>query len=150
MKQFVCLILCVVSCLGLLCSCGKDTQEPVGSQEEFVFPSMCQDCLYNAMAEAFAKKYNCSAGGLSVDYLGAYHDCHVAFFDGPFFYTTAVVEQQIGEITFVYPDSQKLQVYRNGIVLELSEAYEAGWVSDEMLAQIHADYMETKQRIPVE
>lgn len=99
-----------------------------------------QERLEKSMAKAYAEANGYDTEEISVDYLGAYQDCHVAYFHGPFGITQAVVEQQIGKITFVYPDGQKLHVYRDGEVLELSEAYEAGWVSDEILAQIRADF----------
>ena len=51
----------------------------------------------------------------------------------------------VGETTFVYPQMHTLSVYRNGEVLSLKKAFEAGWLTQESVTQIHADYQAYKQ-----
>lgn len=99
-----------------------------------------------AIKTAYYQKYQqdgCLMEDLSVRYYGEYDGCHVAFIDGgPYDYRTVLTEDVIAGYTFTYNNSHKLDVYRDGEILTLAEAYEAGWLTEEAVAQLHADYNE--------
>ncbi len=71
-------------------------------------------------------------------------DMHVTFMDCPCHMYMDVIEQEsLGECLFVYPSSQRLLVYREGDTefLQLKDAYQAGWFTDDELASLHEKYM---------
>lgn len=122
-------VICVIVMLiAALAGCAKEPEDP-----------------QQAMKEAYAKQYivdGCKAEDLSVDYFGEYEGCHVGYIGGFFAYTTALEYEEIGSVKFCFPSSDRPWVYRDGKLMQLSAAYEAGWLSDEAIGQIHKDHFE--------
>ena len=71
------------------------------------------------------------------EYYGEYDGCHVAFiYGGPFNYPAEEMLYTIGGYTFRYPDHHQLDVYKDGQMMNLEKAYEAGWLSDAAVARL--------------
>ena len=74
---------------------------------------------------------------MKVRYLGYYDDCYVGFVDCPMFdYAAVETVVTVGGFDFVYPNAQQLLVCRDGEIIDLSDAYEAGWLSDSAVARL--------------
>ena len=72
---------------------------------------------------------------MDVEYFGEYDGCHVAFINsGLYAYATEATEIDIAGYTFWYPYIRELDVYKDGEFKRLSEAYKAGWLTDESVA----------------
>lgn len=130
MKKNCLFVLALLICI-LLCGCGVWVEDP--------YPATPQE----AMIQLFMDKHDLNSlplSDFSVDYLGCYDDVHVGFINGGLNYTAALEEDEIGGFVFHYTSGQKLQAFRGYELLELSEAYEAGWFSEEAFAQLHSDY----------
>lgn len=127
MKRFLSFLLISVFLLSLLVGCQTYPDDP---QE--------------AMIQAYLKStgYNIPSSDLLVEYLGCFEDVHVGMMGGLIAVSPAGGEEDIGEYEFRYFDSRRLQAYRNGKIQDLSEAYKAGWVSDDSITQIYAEYID--------
>lgn len=69
---------------------------------------------------------------MDVEYFGEYDGCHAAFVNsGLYMYATEETEIDIAGYTFWYPCIRELDVYKDGEFKRLSEAYKAGWLTDE-------------------
>ena len=73
---------------------------------------------------------------LSIRYYGCYEGAHICFIDGIYEYSPMIKEEVLSGLAFRYPSSQKLMVYKDGDILELKTAYEAGWLSTDALSQL--------------
>ena len=93
-----------------------------------------------AMKTAYQKRYADAAH--SIRYYGCYDGAHVGFVDGNGEYGCAITKDVICGLIFVYPSTQKLDVYKDGEILKLKEAYEAGWFTADGLKQL-LDYYKT-------
>ena len=79
---------------------------------------------------------------MRVGYLGLYGDCYVGFVDCPMFeYAAVETTVTIGGRDFVFPTTQQLLVCRDGKMLELEDAYAAGWMSDAIVHMVWVDYI---------
>lgn len=128
MKIIACFLL-VAMLLPVLCGCQTSSQDP-----------------QNAMIQAYIKLHdlqNEEANDISVEYLGCFEEAHVGLLGG-IVISPAFEDDEIGGLMFSYPDSGKLQVYLDGEIKELSEAYNAGWLSDEALEDIWEKYKEVR------
>ena len=121
MKKPICIVFIFVLMLITLGGCGKakDGRE--------------------LMAEAYAANHDCKAKDVKVEYYGEFEDCHVGMVYGPgVYYAQAVLEEQVGDTVFRYSQQHSLSVCRDGKLMGLKEAYEAGWLSQETVDQIYA------------
>lgn len=76
------------------------------------------------------------AYAMDIEYFGEYDGCHVAFVNsGLFAYADSVLETDVAGYTFWYPCIRELDVYKYGEYASLSDAYEAGWLSDEAVGR---------------
>ena len=66
---------------------------------------------------------------ISVEFVDSYYGCHIGWVTD-ITYVSESHEVNIGEHTIQFPANNRLWVYRNGTMLELHEAYEAGWIDD--------------------
>ncbi len=108
------------------------------------------DDLNLAMREAYAQLYGKDVGEMfsgTADevyvetYFGGFGKNHVAFIGSKWFmYSQALWSETLMGLQFRYSDGQKLNVYRDGQMLTLSEAVENGWFTQEELEQLHAVY----------
>ena len=93
-----------------------------------------------AMKLAYSVKYGYAVADLSLRYYGEYDGCHVAFVDTPDDVPAVEREDEIAGFTFHYNNYQRLNVYKDGQILTLTDAYAAGWLSDDAIAQLHSAY----------
>lgn len=95
---------------------------------------------------AFLRQYVTEDGytedNLIVEYYGSYDGIPVAFIHGIFGYPTVIEEETIAGLTFRYSSEQRLLVCKHGDLLELKEAFEKGWLSEDALKQL-LDYYKT-------
>ncbi len=76
-----------------------------------------------------------------LDYFGTYDGAVVAFIDSSFCsYVCEASSEFIGPWEFSYRNGQRMDVYKDGEFLPLKDAYSAGWLSEEGLAQLFAWY----------
>ena len=90
--------------------------------------------------EAYATGEEYTADELSIRSFGQHEGCWVFFMDGPFDYPSMEDTEEVAGKEFWYPSTQKLLVYRDGTILKLADAYEAGWLSDDGVAQLWEVY----------
>ena len=92
------------------------------------------------MKQAFLTKYapdgEYSVKDLTVTYYGAYSGAHVGFVDGIFMYPQAVTTENIDGVIFRYRSGQKLEVYFEGELMGVPEAYERGILTRDDLVAI--------------
>ncbi len=78
---------------------------------------------------------------VELEYFGTYDGCVVAFIHlSGYDYLAMEDHVSTGGLVFWYGSSQRLTVYRDGSFLSLDDAYLAGWLTDDGLAQLHAWY----------
>ena len=77
---------------------------------------------------------------LSVDVRGVYGDTYVFYLNGPFGYAQALTYTFIDNVYFAYPDFQQLEVYNDGEIYTLEEAFDAGFLTHENLLDIQKKY----------
>jgi YD repeat-containing protein len=76
-------------------------------------------------------------------------DVYVMFVNMPFWYfLTAITEVEVGDLTFVYSNSQQMHAYKDGKFLYLKEAYEAGWLNEGQLLTVWTKYATYKRQYP--
>lgn len=80
---------------------------------------------------------------LSVDVRGVYGDTYVFYLNGPFGYAQALTYTFIDNVYFAYPDFQQLEVYNDGEIYSLEEAFAAGLLTHENLLDIQKKYHRT-------
>lgn len=90
--------------------------------------------------ETYATGEEYTADELSIRSFGQYEGCWVFFMDGPFDYPSMEDTEEVSGLEFWYPSAQKLLVYRDGTILKLADAYEAGWLTDGAVAQLWQVY----------
>ena len=90
--------------------------------------------------ETYAVDTEYAADELSIRSFGQYEGCWVFFTDGPFDYPSMEDTEEVSGLEFWYPSTQKLLVYRDGTILKLADAYEAGWLTDGAVAQLWQFY----------
>lgn len=97
-----------------------------------------------AMKEAFLAQYvtggDWTTADLTVIYYGEYDGAHVGFINGIFGYTQALTSEKVGKFTFQYATGQKLQVYYDGQLMGLKDAYDKGILSDEAVGRLYQAY----------
>ena len=80
---------------------------------------------------------------LGVMYYGCYDGAYV-FDAGETGVVTGLVtgpyRTRIGDLVFHFSQNQTLDVYKDGEVKGLKDAYKAGWLSDEALADLHKSF----------
>lgn len=132
MRKYCSFVLVLLICV-LLCGCGiwVEDPDPATPQEAMIQLFMDEHKLHSLPATDF-----------SVEYLGCFDDVHVGFINGGLNYTTAMEDDEIGGLVFHYTSSQKLQAYRGNELLELSEAYDSGWFTEEGITQVFEKYRE--------
>ena len=77
---------------------------------------------------------------LSVTYYGEFSGAHVGFINGILAYTQAFTSETVGNVTFRYSTGQRLQVYYEGEIMGLSEAYTRGILTQEDLVKLRHSY----------
>ena len=117
----------------LLSGCGP-VEEPVNYVPEGYDEHMPPDL------EQTIKKAMEEEGKVFVfeKYYGTYGDCVVWFAGG---ISCAFMTKEIAGYKFIYPSSFTIDVYRNGQILPLEEAYQKRWLSKnqiKLLAEYHA------------
>lgn len=55
-------------------------------------------------------------------------------------WVTGPYRTRIGDLVFHFSQNQSLDVYKDGEVKGLKDAYKAGWLSDEALADLHKSF----------
>ena len=88
---------------------------------------------------AYAERYqpNCSVESLSLVRLGVFDGCQAVFVNGPFAWADVITTQTVGGLSFVYPTSQVMYLYRDGALYTLPEAWEEGLIGREALLALH-------------
>lgn len=106
-------------------------------------PSITLD-IQQGMKLAFLTQYvdsdDYTTKDLSVVYYGEYGGAHVGFINGIFMYTQALTSETVGGVTFRYNTGQKLQVYYEGELMGLGEAYDRGILTQDHLIALHSAY----------
>lgn len=88
-----------------------------------------------AFLNQFVRDEQYTTADLSVVYLGEYSGAHVGFINGILMYTQALTSDNIDGVIFRYNTGQKIQVFFEGELMGLPEAYERGILSrDDLLA----------------
>jgi hypothetical protein len=71
---------------------------------------------------------------------GIFDECLVAVFYGGQYhgaYPDWVIETIIGGLTFYWPDGYPIRVWNNGVIYDLSDAFEIGLLNSDVLDSIH-------------
>lgn len=102
------------------------------------------DDVIEAMKAAFLSQYvtkgDWTTADLTVIYYGEYDGAHVGFINGIFGYTQALTSETVGKFTFRYNTGQKLQLYYDGQLMSLKDAYDKGILTDEAVARLYQAY----------
>lgn len=78
---------------------------------------------------------------LRLEYYGEYCGAYVYFVDCNLWeYPGIEMTDDVAGLEFYYTSGQKLEVFKDGQVLKLADAYEAGWLTAESVAALHAYY----------
>ena len=80
---------------------------------------------------------NLTMEDLSVVRIGEFGGCYAVWVNGPFAYNTAITTQIVDGLKFVYSSSHTMDIYRDGVLYKLPEAWEAGVISREALKELH-------------
>ncbi|MCH5183995.1 MAG: hypothetical protein J1E00_07450 [Oscillospiraceae bacterium] len=91
--------------------------------------------ILRAYVERF--RPDCSVEALSLVRLGVFDGCHAVFVNGPFLWADVITTQKVGGLSFVYPTSQVMYLYRDGGLYTLPEAWEEGLIGREALRDLH-------------
>lgn len=111
-----------------------EDDEPEGSGPEATKEVTDADIL-----AAFLARYQpeCALEALSLLRVGVYDGCHAVFVKGPFSYADVVTKETVGGLEFVYPTSETVRLYCDGVILTLPEAWDAGFLSRTALKELH-------------
>lgn len=99
-----------------------------------------EELMKLAFLEKYAANTQYTTGDLTVNYFAQYGQAHVGFNNGILIYTQAITTEEVAGVTFRYSTGQKLQMYFEGELMSLSEAYDRGILSREDLLAIHNAY----------
>lgn len=90
---------------------------------------------------AFLERYHpeCDLEDVSLLRVGVYDGCHAVFVKGPFLYADAITRMTVGGLEFVFPTSETVSIYYDGVILTLPEAWDAGLLSLSALRELHKD-----------
>ena len=97
--------------------------------------------MKQAFLSVYDEKGEYSANDLSVTFYGTYGEAHVGFINGILMYTQAISTERIAGLLFRYNTGQRIQVYHNGELMPLAEAYDRGVLTQEDIATIHGKFM---------
>ena len=100
--------------------------------------------LFYDIVDAYKTKYphlineNDPIEYYSIEYYGRYGDAHAMFINAPGVeYPDAEWSETVGSQVFNYPDGQYLEVYYNGNLYRLDEAYALSLLTDDSLAALN-------------
>jgi len=119
-----------------------ESTDVTSSTDPGYIPADLEHGIKSAYLSQYVKDANYSDQDIRIRYYGSYEGVHVCFLDGVFDYPAWETEEIIAGLTFRYSSGQKLMVYSDGNILELTKAYEAGWFSADALSQL-LDYYKT-------
>ena len=97
--------------------------------------------MKQAFLSVYDEKGEYSANDLSVTFYGTYGEAHVGFINGILMYTQAISTERIAGLLFRYNTGQRIQVYHNGELMPLAEAYDRGVLTQEDIVTIHGKFM---------
>lgn len=105
-----------------------------GSEPETVKEVSDMDILWT-----FLDRYqpDCDVEELSVLRIGEFGGCVAVFVNGPFLYNDAITTQTVDGLEFVYGSSHTMNIYRDGEIFTLPEAWEDGIISRAALRELH-------------
>lgn len=91
---------------------------------------------------AFLDRYqpDCDIEELSVARIGEFDGCVAVFVNGPFLYNNVITTQTVDGLEFVYGSSHTMDIYRDGEIYKLQEAWEEGVISRAALRELHAAF----------
>lgn len=98
-------------------------------------------------------KLGVSEERLSMRYYGEFEGCYVGFIDGD---GSSIIEYSpgscgyIGPYRFEYKTDQRLMVYKNGAFLDLYNAHNQKWLSDEAVGQIYEIFQQRYHGVTIE
>ena len=101
-----------------------------------------EEAIKQTYLDTFETNDSIKTKDLSLRHYGCYDGAYVFFVDGPYGYMTMIRSEEIGSRTFLFPSSQELYVFKDGEIKALRNAYSAGWLSDEALADLHKSFSE--------
>lgn len=79
---------------------------------------------------------------------GVYNGAYVMFLDAGLVYTDAFTYDSVGDLVFPFPSSHQIAVYYEGTLYSrLSEAYEAGHLTDEDARIIYGIYLSSRPNL---
>ena len=97
--------------------------------------------MKQAFLSIYDEKGEHSLSELSVTFYGTYGEAHVGVIHGIFMYTQVISTERIAGLLFRYNTGQRIQVYHNGELMPLAEAYDRGVLTQEDIATIHGKFM---------
>ena len=136
MKRALAIILLVVIILSCAACDSEKPQVTDGITEELEWG------IKMAYLDAFENNNDMKPRDLSLRHYGCYDGAYVFFVDGPYGYMTMMRTEEIGGRSFLFPSNQELYVFKDGQIDVLPNAYTAGWLSDEALADLHKSFSE--------
>lgn len=125
-------------------SSKTDNTENTSTTEGQELPVNVEQGMKTTYLNQYAAGENFTVDNLSIEYYGCYDGVHIGFIHGISDYPTVLMEEVIGGLTFRYSSGQKLLAYRNGELMNLKDAYEAGRLSYEALQQLLEYYKTVK------
>lgn len=117
----------------------REVYEAHRQAEPLRYEEQAAETADRAILSAYAERYqpNCSVESLSLVRLGVFDGCQAVFVNGPFGWSDAITTQTVGGLSFVYPTSQVMYLYRDGGLYTLPEAWEEGLIGREALRALH-------------
>lgn len=110
-----------------------------------LFPTLDEEVISGDVAArmkaAFLRQYvkedGWSEKDLTIISYGEYDGAYVAFISGIFDYTQAFTSEKVGDLTFHYHTGQKLLVFYDDELMQLTDAYKRGILTDDSLLSLH-------------
>lgn len=117
-------------------------EEPEGDEEQETVSVVPTEVTDEDILRAFAEKNPSLTEGytlddLSVIRIGVYDGCVAVWVNGPFDYNDAITTQRVDGLAFVYGSSHTIDLYRDGTLYKLPEAWEAGLLTRAALEDLH-------------
>ena len=115
-------------------SSGIYEDNPGGGNSSWPTEQILPADVETAMIDAFCDLYDVDPQECDkrVRYYGCYDGCYIGFVDcSLFLYPQSQVPWAVAGFVFTFRDGQPMMAYRDGVMLEVTEAYEKGWLSDD-------------------
>lgn len=115
----------------------REAQPGMYEEEEMMMEVTDREILRAFIENNPSLMEDCTEQELSVLRIGVFGGCHAVFVNGPFFYNDVIVTQTVDGLDFVYGSSHTMNIYRDGKLYTLPEAWDAGVISRSALKELH-------------